>query len=152
MVVNNKLNTQAENKILVVGSYNVGLACQTERIPVWGETITVDNYAESSGGKGSNQAVAASRLGGNVSFIGCLGNDKFGDKGIKMLAQEKVDIDGIIRSDSHTGVGFILLNSEGENCIMVDAGANHDLRHSDIIETRQFKEANIIVLQLENDI
>src|SRR5699024_1165447 len=109
-------------------------------------------YAESSGGKGSNQAVAASRLGGNVSFIGCLGNDKFGDKGIKMLAQEKVDIDGIIRSDSHTGVGFILLNSEGENCIMVDAGANHDLRHSDIIETRQFKEANIIVLQLENDI
>jgi pfkB family carbohydrate kinase len=67
MSVNNK------KKILSIGSYNVGLTCRTGRIPVWGETLIGSGFSESYGGKGSNQAVAAARLGGDVTFIGCLG-------------------------------------------------------------------------------
>ncbi|WP_164667711.1 ribokinase [Virgibacillus doumboii] len=142
----------SKKKILVIGSYNVGLSCQTNRIPVWGETITVDNFTESNGGKGSNQAVAASRLGGKVSFIGCIGNDGFGNDGVSMLKEEKVDISGVIRSNTHTGVGFIFLNEEGENCIMVAPGANNDLKPVDVVTTIQFDESDFVIFQLENDI
>ncbi|WP_379545026.1 ribokinase [Oceanobacillus sojae] len=139
-------------KILVIGSYNVGLACRTERIPVWGETLLAQNFSESNGGKGANQAVAASKLGGDVSFIGCLGNDKFGDDGINMLKEQNVDISTIFRSNKHTGVGFILLNNEGENCILVDSGANNDLVSEDVINTEKIENSDIVVFQLENNI
>ncbi|MBS4224174.1 ribokinase [Lederbergia citrea] len=138
-------------KILVIGSYNVGLACQTDRVPVWGETLIGHSFSESNGGKGANQAVAAARLGGDVAFVGCLGNDRFGDEGLRMLESENIDISGVRRSkNKSTGVGFIFLNSEGENCILVDPGANHDLLPNDESVLEKIDEADIIVCQLEN--
>ncbi|MFD1415779.1 ribokinase [Oceanobacillus jeddahense] len=139
-------------KILVIGSYNVGLACRTERIPVWGETLLAKNFSESNGGKGANQAVAASKLGGDVSFVGCLGNDKFGNDGLNMLKEQNVDISTIFRSDKHTGVGFILLNNEGENCILVDSGANNDLVSEEVINAEKIENSDIVVFQLENNL
>jgi ribokinase len=138
-------------KILVIGSYNVGLTCQTDRIPVWGETLIGHKFSESNGGKGANQAVAAARLGGNVAFVGCLGNDRYGDEGLRMLENEKIDISGVSRSTlNSTGVGFIFLNSQGENCILVDPGANNDLLPKDVSVLSKIDESDIIVCQLEN--
>lgn len=139
-----------DKKILVIGSYNVGLACRSERVPVWGETLIGNDFSESNGGKGANQAVAASRLGGNVSFVGCLGNDRFGNDGIEMLQKERIDISGIFRSEKHTGVGFIFLNLQGENCILVDPGANNELSSEDVLNSGKIEEADIIIFQLEN--
>ncbi|WP_172371722.1 ribokinase [Sporosarcina jiandibaonis] len=140
-----------DNKILVIGSYNVGLSCESDRVPVWGETLIGKNFSESNGGKGSNQAVAAARLGGNVAFVGCLGDDRFGDEGLSMLENEKVDISGVSRStEKSTGVGFIFLNSQGENCILVDPGANNDLSPNDVSGLSKIDEADIIICQLEN--
>ncbi len=140
-----------EKKILVIGSYNVGLSCQSDRVPVWGETLIGKNFSESNGGKGANQAVAAARLGGNVAFVGCLGNDRYGDEGLSMLENERVDTSGVSRSTHNkTGVGFIFLNSQGDNCILVDPGANNDLLPNNVSVLRKIDEADIIVCQLEN--
>ncbi|MGE6257159.1 ribokinase [Heyndrickxia sporothermodurans] len=138
-------------KILVIGSYNVGLTCQTNFLPVWGETLVGNNFSESNGGKGANQAVAATRLGGDVAFVGCLGNDRFGDEGLQMLERENVDISGVRRSSTkRTGVGFIFLNSEGENSILVDLGANNELSLNDVSVLQKIEEADFLVCQLEN--
>ncbi|MBS4206656.1 ribokinase [Bacillus sp. FJAT-50079] len=146
------METEAK-KILVIGSYNVGLTCQTDRVPVWGETLIGHNFSESNGGKGANQAVAAARLGGDVAFVGCLGNDRYGDEGLRMLEAENIDVSGVRRSNNKsTGVGFIFLNAEGENCILVDPGANHDLLPNDESVLSKVDEADIIVCQLENRI
>ncbi len=140
----------SDKKILVIGSYNVGLACKSERIPVWGETLMGNDFSESNGGKGANQAVAAARLGGNVSFVGCLGKDRFGKDGIEMLQKENVDISGLLRSDKHTGVGFIFINPQGENCILVAPGANNELSPEDVLNSGKIEESDIIIFQLEN--
>ena len=139
-------------KILVIGSYNVGLACGTNRVPVWGETLIGSDFSESYGGKGANQAVAASRLGGNVSFVGCIGTDRFGDDGIHMLQNENIDILGVQRSEKHSGVGFIFLNSNGENCILVDPGANNELSVNDVLASGKIEESDVLVFQLENQV
>lgn len=139
-------------KVLVVGSYNVGFACKTERIPVWGETLIGYDYSESNGGKGANQAVAVARLGGDVSFIGCVGKDRYGKDGLDMLSNEGVDISSVNYSENHTGVGFIFLNSKGENCILVDLGANNDLSSTEVLSSGKIEESDIIIFQLENNI
>ena len=139
-------------EILVVGSYNVGLACKTERVPVWGETLIGSNYAESNGGKGANQAVAAARLGGDVSFIGCIGKDHYGEDALNMLKSEGVDVSSVHYSEKHTGVGFIFLNSKGENCILVDLGANNDLSATEVLNSKKIEESDIVIFQLENNI
>lgn len=82
-------------KILVVGSANADYMIQTERIPKLGETVIGKNFSVNSGGKGLNQAVAISKLGGNVSFIGSVGFDMNGEMIIKTLADNNVTFEGI---------------------------------------------------------
>lgn len=119
-------------------------------MPVLGETLIGSGFAESYGGKGANQAVAASRLGGAVAFAGCLGRDAYGEAGLNMLRENGVDISAVARSsDKKTGVGIILLHKDGDNCIVVDPGANLELKAVPIIKHELFQEADIIVLQLE---
>lgn len=138
-------------KILSVGSYNVGLTCRTGRLPAWGETLIGSDFSESYGGKGANQAVAAAKLGGDVTFVGCLGEDKYGEDGLAMLNRYGIDTSHIIRTNQKaTGVGIILLNEESNNCIIVDLGANNELTpaHIDRIENI-IANVEIVIFQLE---
>lgn len=141
-------------KILSIGSYNVGLTCRTGRIPTWGETLIGSGFLESYGGKGANQSVAAAKLGGDVTFIGCLGNDKYGDDGLEMMTGAGIDTSHIIRMDGvSSGVGIILLNDDNDNCIIVDLGANNELTpaHLEALE-HVIADSDIIVFQLETPI
>lgn len=140
----------SKGKILSIGSYNVGFTVSTEIMPVWGETTVGNNFFESYGGKGSNQAVAAQKLGGDVSFIGSLGKDSFGDKGIQMLKEMGVNTDNVIFTDVNTGVGLIILNNENDNAIILDLGANMEITSEDIENRREaIKNADTIIFQME---
>lgn len=142
-----------KGKIAVVGSYNVGLVVNTHRLPVWGETLIGSGFSEGPGGKGSNQAVAAARLGGDVCFVGCVGEDRYGDDAIRMLENENVDITYLKRTDeAKTGVGFIFLNEDGENSIIVDPGANLKLSPNEPSIPLSIDKADIVLVQLENSI
>jgi ribokinase len=119
-------------KIVVLGSYNVGLSMFVSRLPQEGETVLGGGFSEGPGGKGSNQAVAARRLGADVDFVGCVGRDRFGDEAFKLWEREGVGHEFVRRSDNHTGVGLVIVDEKGENLITVDPGANADLAPSDV--------------------
>ncbi|MBM7599080.1 ribokinase [Virgibacillus halotolerans] len=143
-----------QKKILSIGSYNVGLTCRTGRIPAWGETLIGSDFSEGYGGKGANQAVSAAKLGGDVTFVGSLGSDKYGDDGLTMMAEAGINTSHIIRMDNvSTGVGIILLNDDNDNCIIVDLGANNKLApaHLEALE-HVIADSDIVVFQLETPI
>jgi ribokinase len=107
--------------LTVVGSVNLDLVAGVERLPRPGETVTATSYERIPGGKGANQAVAASRLGSRVRFIGCVGTDPFADEALVNLRHLDLDVR---RVDAATGIAFILVDEEGENEIVVVPGAN----------------------------
>ncbi|MFQ5794992.1 MAG: ribokinase [Candidatus Bipolaricaulia bacterium] len=136
-------------KIAVVGSYNVGLTVQTSRPPSIGETVLGGNFSEGPGGKGSNQAIAAARLGAEVHFIGCVGTDRFGDDALRLWDEEGVHAH-VRRDDVPTGAGVILLFSQGDNAIVVAPGANATLTPDDIDRTEEaIASCHVLLLQLE---
>lgn len=146
-----KAVNHAQKKIVSIGSYNVGLTCHTGRVPTWGETLIGSGFSESYGGKGANQAVAAAKLGGDVTFIGCLGEDSYGDDGFALMNDVGIDTSHILRTNEvSTGVGIILINDEGDNCIIVDLGANNTLQpsHMDALE-EVIASKDIVIFQLE---
>jgi ribokinase len=134
----------------VVGSYNTGLTMTVDRLPGLGETMMGTGYAEGPGGKGSNQAVAARRLGGRVSFVVCIGRDRFGDAAMDLWRREGVDTRFVKWSAKHTGLGFVVVDSRGSNAITIDPGANMDLMPSDIGSARSvMSRAGVLLAQLE---
>ena len=119
--------------IVVVGSLNMDLVVQVPSIPVPGETVLGDNFATIPGGKGANQAVAASRLGAFVSLIGRVGNDAFGEELIANARREGVDITHVSRDEkAATGVAMIAVDRAGQNSIAVASGANFRLTKADV--------------------
>lgn len=119
--------------ITIAGSYNVGLTMNVPRLPVGGETIIGQEFAEGPGGKGSNQAIAAARLGAESSFIGKLGLDQYGDHAVEIWESEGIDTTHVSRTaETHTGVAFIIVNENGENEITVAPGANNVLTPEEI--------------------
>jgi len=138
-------------KILVIGSSNTDLITNVARFPNAGETISGKSFMQAMGGKGANQAVAAQRLGGNVKFITCLGNDSNGQSTLAYFKNEGLDTSNALVVDhAPTGTAIILVNDEGENCIVVTPGANNELlpNHIDNIEG-DISGAAIVVLQME---
>ena len=138
--------------ILVVGSINMDLAIHSPRLPEAGETVLGSGFLNTPGGKGANQAVAAARMGGECSMIGCVGDDEFGHSLVGHLASEDIHCEGIeVRSGVRTGVAMIVVNSLGENTIVVDSGANHYVNADDHIfpNLPLFEAADVVVLQLE---
>lgn len=136
--------------IVVVGSINVDYSSITKNLPKKGETVLATDYYVSPGGKGANQAVAAARLGANVSMIGKVGNDANGKMMIGVLEKEGINIEGISTADISTGSAQIALQSDGSNTIIVYPGANYCLSINDINMNRSLlKNADIIILQLE---
>ena len=141
-----------KNKVVVLGSYNTDLTIKAQRIPRAGETIIGGVFSEGGGGKGANQAVAAARAGANVSFIGKVGNDTLGDSGIRRLTDEKINTSFVFRdSTASTGVAFIVVDKQGENCIVVASGANANLTPFDVESAiSEISTASVLLVQLES--
>jgi ribokinase len=111
--------------VTVVGSFAVGLTMRTQRMPVFGETLVGSQFDMGPGGKGSNQAVAAARLGAESHFVGIIGSDALGKIARDLYAQEGVQADHLADTKTKpTGVGFIIVNPDGRNGIILDMGAN----------------------------
>lgn len=136
-------------KILVVGSINMDLTIHTERIPERGETITGKQFRTSPGGKGSNQAVAAAKLGANVKFLGAVGDDLYGEDLCRNLKNNNVDFSGITAQGVSTGVAVITVCG-GDNSIILDAGANGMVTKEVIAQKAElFEWADYVVMQAE---
>jgi len=140
-----------DKPIVVVGSSNMDLVIKTRRIPRPGETILGGEFAMVAGGKGANQAVAAARLGAAVYFVARVGCDPFGDKMLENFRSERINTDYIIRDIKHSsGVAIIVVDEEGENSIVVAAGANGALSPEDVLAAEEvIAEADSLLLQLE---
>ena len=130
----------------VLGSVNLDLVARIERFPRPGETLTGASLEQFPGGKGGNQALAARRLGAKVSLLACVGDDANADPALEHLQREGVLLGGVQRLDSEpTGLAMILVDSEGENQIVVAPGANAQLRK----EQLQLPQCDGLLAQLE---
>jgi ribokinase len=110
----------SNRKIIVIGSCNTDMVIKADRLPVPGETVIGGTFFMNPGGKGANQAVAAARLGGRVTFISKTGNDVFGKQSIELYNNEGINTDYIFSDeDSPSGIALITVDSHGENCIVV---------------------------------
>ena len=138
-------------KITVIGSANTEMIFRAPAIPAAGETILGSSFSISPGGRGVNQAIAAARAGGTVVFIGRTGNDIFGDQVIKVLQQEGINTDYLIKDDSlPSGISSIILNARGEPGITVTPGANSNLSENDLLQAKDaINSADIVLLQLD---
>jgi len=114
-------------KIAVVGSYGVGLTMTVPRLPAPGETLVGGEFDLGPGGKGSNQAIAACRLGANVELFAAVGPDQFGSDARELWRREGVGSDHVLTVSRHTMVGFILVEPGGENRIAIAPGALEEL-------------------------
>ena len=132
--------------ILVVGSLNTDLVVRTPRFPQPGETISGEDLQVIPGGKGANQAVAAARLGASVSMLGRVGKDNFGDLLLNNLKSNQVDSQLVQRDEASTGTAIIVVDSNGQNSIVLSAGANGKVTSADITS---FLDHKLLLLQLE---
>lgn len=140
-------------KICVIGSLNMDLVVNVDEMPKKGQTLIGSKFKEIPGGKGANQAVAASRLGGDVYMIGKVGNDGFGQSLLKQLKADKVKTDYVQIEKGPSGVALITVDKNAENAIVVSPGANFELTESDIDKCIDaIKESSIVVIQLETPI
>ena len=139
------------SKIVVIGSSNTDLVIKTGRIPDPGETVIGGTFMMTAGGKGANQAVAAARLGGDVTFVAKVGDDMFGTESRERYIAEKLPADYIlIEKGTPSGVALITVDAKGENCIVVAPGANNALTCADVDAVREvIASADYMLLQLE---
>jgi ribokinase len=136
--------------VVVVGSYNVGLTVVGQTLPSRGQTVLGHTFDMGPGGKGSNQAIGARRLGADVVFVAKVGNDVFGESARELFEREGISGPGILETDRHTGVGLILVDDEGSNMIAVAPGANALLTPEDLDGVPGlFDGASVLLCQLE---
>lgn len=140
-----------KKKIVVIGSSNIDLIMQVDRLPKPGETITGGTYQQVFGGKGANQAIAAVRAGAEVVFISCLGDDSFADQMLPAFGKEGLITEFCVQKNNiPTGIAMIRIDKKGENDISVAPGANHILSPAHIKAAESLiNEAEWIVLQCE---
>jgi ribokinase len=138
--------------ILVVGSSNTDMVIRVPRIPRPGETILGGTFAMAAGGKGANQAVAAARAGGRVTFVARVGHDVFGERALANFETDGLDTRYVVRTPgSSSGVALINVDGCGENSISVAPGANALLSVEDVAKAEDaFAAADIVLLQLES--
>ena len=141
----------AAPRILVVGSINVDIVASVERLPTPGETVTGGTLLINHGGKGANQAVAARRLGADVRFIGCVGDDTFGPELRQGMAAEGIGVDGLATvAGLNSGTAVIVVDAAGRNQIAVASGANLRLTVDWVARfAADIAWAQIVVCQLE---
>lgn len=138
-------------RILVIGSSNTDMIIQLPRLPRPGETLLGGRFSIAAGGKGANQAVAAARAGGQVTFIGRVGCDMFGDRAVSGLARDGINVDYVVRDPTQpSGVALIFVARNGQNSIAVAPGANARLCSADLLRAGPaFAGAQVLLMQLE---
>lgn len=139
------------SKIFVVGSYNTGLTIRVPRMPALGESLVGDSFDMGPGGKGSNQAIGAARLGADVRLLVCLGDDSFAADALALYRREGIAADLVHQiAGASTGIGFVNILPSGENWITVDLGANllMEPRHVEDCAA-QIGDCDILMTQLE---
>lgn len=141
-------------RVVVVGSLNMDLVVRSARMPRPGETILGGEFHTVPGGKGANQAVAAARLGAQVSMVGRLGDDAFGNELLQNLSAAGIDHEHVLRdAGSATGVALIVVDDAGQNSIVVASGANMSLAPSDVdAAAATLANADVLLLQLESPV
>jgi ribokinase len=119
--------------VTIIGSYIVALVIEADRLPVAGETVIGRNYRVTHGGKGSNMACCAARLGARTRFVGKVGRDNFGEGFLDLLRREGVATEGVLYAQNQpTAVGVIVCGPGGSNLIVIDAGANGEFSPADV--------------------
>jgi ribokinase len=138
-------------KILVVGSSNTDMVIQTPHFPAPGETILGGRFLMNAGGKGANQAVAAARLGGIVTFVGKIGDDIFGKQAVQQLKDEGINVDFVaVDPENPSGVALITVDKKGENSIVVAPGSNGTLSSADFDKAIvELDDSEFVLMQLE---
>lgn len=138
-------------KIVVIGSSNTDMVVQSHRLPSPGETVLGGQFIMNPGGKGANQAVAAAKLGGNITFITRIGDDVFGQEALKGLRSHGINTDFAgVDKNAPSGVALIMVDEEGENCISVALGANAAMQKTDIDNAGEvIGQASFVLIQLE---
>ncbi len=141
-----------KNKLCVLGSINIDHVIRVPYFPKAGETLTGYGYKIAYGGKGANQAVAAARVGANVSFIGAIGDDQIGQAMKQAFEQDGIDTSAIcVIPNQSTGLAMIQVTDSGENSIVISAGANADLSESLVEQHKShIEQADILLMQLES--
>ena len=114
-------------RVVVLGSINLDLVAEVQRLPRPGETVHVTQLREEAGGKGANQAVAAARLGARVALVGAVGDDLMGAQLRDQLADAGVDVRAVRLATGRSGTALVLLAEDSDNVIAVVAGANREL-------------------------
>lgn len=138
-------------KLLVAGSYNIDLISTTDHLPAPGETVLGSSFFTCPGGKGANQAIAAARMGQDTTFLAKVGDDSFGSEAIQFLKRQNINVDLIQQEPGcETGTAQIVVNSQGENTIVVSPGANNYFSCNDIISNEAvISEVDAILVQFE---
>ncbi len=131
-------------RLTVVGSINLDLVVQAGRLPLPGETVSGAHFSRVPGGKGANQAVAAARLGADVTLVGCVGRDSIADEALAGLRGAGVH-EHLATRDAPTGIALITVDAAGETTIVVAPGANAELRPEDLA----LRETEAVLCQQE---
>ena len=139
------------NKVAVVGSFMYDLVATAPRRPKTGETLIGDSFGMFLGGKGANQAIAASRTGASVTMVGRLGNDLFGNRFLEKFSEEGIKTDFVIQDTKNgTGVGMPLIDASGDNSIVIIPQANMALTVENIDKAETvIADSDVLVLQCE---
>ena len=140
-----------EKKAVIIGSLNYDIILKQKRLPKIGETFVADSITMCGGGKGANQAVQLSKLGGKAFMAGCVGNDKFGVELLSNLQKHNVNTDNVKLSEkNNTGMGIVNVFDDGKLIATITRGANYDITNSDIDKIKnEIISAQIIILQME---
>ncbi|MCX7078004.1 MAG: ribokinase [Pseudomonas sp.] len=137
-------------KVVVIGSLNMDLVTRAERLPRAGETLIGESFATVSGGKGANQAVASARLGAEVSMVGCVGADVYGEQLRAALLAEQIDCRAVTTVGGSSGVALIVVDDSSQNAIVIVAGANGLLTPEVVTGfDAVLQAADVIICQLE---
>ncbi|MCO6176719.1 ribokinase [Ciceribacter sp. RN22] len=136
--------------ITVFGSINMDLIATTTRLPKPGETVAGKDFSTAAGGKGANQALAATRAGARVRMVGAVGSDAFAAPALELLDRAGTDLSSVSKTSAPTGTALILVGGDGENMIAVVPGANGTLGEADArAAIDAMAQTDILMLQLE---
>jgi len=136
--------------VVVIGSLNMDLVTRAPRLPRGGETLIGESFSTIPGGKGANQAVAAARLGAQVSMVGCVGSDAYGEQLRGALLAEGIDCQAVNVVDGSSGVALIVVDDNSQNAIVIVAGANGELTPAVLDRfDAVLQSADVIICQLE---
>ncbi|SJM35534.1 ribokinase [Mesorhizobium delmotii] len=134
--------------IIVIGSINLDLIANVDRLPAPGETVRGSGFTTAPGGKGANQALAAARAGAKVRMVGAVGKDNFATEALALLRDGKIDLSGVGETFASTGTALIMVADDGENVIAVVPGANDSVVTGDLSKAFM-KKGDVVLLQQE---